>query len=178
MYVPQFRQTMRWKAYPWYLIRPIKTKKEISMKQDVEKIVGKRFEEIRGIRLHLQTSEMSWRHWIYSQSDGLEWSKPLDAFLRTNHNEEKHVYATFSYVENDIARIRENYSLVRSQLYHLINYKKTPKIYFVNIMDGNLCFQHMHHFDYLRKKYPLYIQNRVYIGDARSFTNWWLRHIM
>ncbi len=58
-------------------------------------------------------------------------------------------------------------------LHHLIIYKTTD-LYFINILDGDICNKHMDKFNYLinKTKYKD-VKKYMFVGDLYKFNEYW-----
>lgn len=71
--------------------------------------------------------------------------------------------------------LKEVYFFIKCQLEYLL-YNETDDIYFINILDGDTCFNSMDKFNYLlNKKEYKNIKKYIYIGDTYDFQNYWIK---
>lgn len=101
---------------------------------------------------------------------GYEWSETFDGKITHQNNI---YYFNLKFVCDvggaQTRTLREVYHFIKYQMKYLIKFK-TNNIYFINILDGNTCYNNMDKFNYLmnKKKYVNVIKY-IFIGSLCDF---------
>jgi hypothetical protein len=120
-------------------------------------------------RINMETNEVISRKNPMINCDGYEWSENFDGLLVKNNK----YYFNLKFVCDSggaqTRTLREVYHFIRYQLEYLIKFN-TTNIYFVNILDGDTCYNNMDKFRFLRNK-DKYVQiiKYVFIGCLYDF---------
>jgi hypothetical protein len=100
--------------------------------------------------------------------NGYEWSENFDGKIIKNNNI---VYFNLKFIcDNGGAQtrsLREVYNFIKYQIKYLIKYDSC-NIYFINILDGDTCYNNMNKFMYLLNKNKI-INKYIFIGDTHIF---------
>jgi hypothetical protein len=109
-------------------------------------------------------------------NDGFEWTEDFDGLLLLENNK---MLINFKMVcdkgGSQTRTLREVYHFIKSQLeYSLIHYNLNSNTYFINILEGDTCYNSMKYYNYLlsNKKYSK-IKNRVFVGDFVKFIDYY-----
>ena len=110
--------------------------------------------------------------------DGFEWTEDFDGVFLKNG---KKIFVNLKFVCNkggaQTRTLREVYYFISGQLKHLLlcrEKEETEEKYFLNILDGDVCFSNMNKFHYLLNK-EIYqtINKYVFVGDMHEFQKYW-----
>lgn len=124
------------------------------------------------IRINLRTSEMQEIAHPNKQNDGFDFSEDFDGVQTINNTK---IYYNLKCIVGDggnqTRSLREVYSFVEAQ--HKIAQTKKHNVYFVNILDGDVCAKHMAKFNDYQKNLPQYSNNNnIYVGDLYNYFAW------
>ena len=121
-------------------------------------------------RLNLETNEIINNKTPMIYDDGYEWSENFDGKII---NDIYTFYFNLKFVcdigGTQTRTLRETYHFIKCQLEHLIKFD-TKKIYFINILDGDTCYNNMNKYYYLlnKEKYR-HIKKYIFIGSLYEF---------
>ena len=129
------------------------------------------------IRINLRTSEMQEIAHPNKQNDGFDFSEDFDGVQKINNTK---IYYNLKCIVGDggnqTRSLREVYWFVEAQ--HKIAQTNT-NVYFVNILDGDVCAKHMNKFNDYQKNLPQYSNNdNIYVGDLHNYFTWFNRVIL
>jgi hypothetical protein len=126
------------------------------------------------IRFNHVSKEMVEKSNPMKMVDGFDWTEDFDGKIHKNNTD---YYFNMKFIcdsgGSQTRSLREVYHLIETQLEHILLFDK-KNTYFINILDGDICFSHMNKFEYLLCK-PNYAMIRpyVYVGDMKGFQEWW-----
>lgn len=128
------------------------------------------------IRINLRTSEMHEIAHPNKQDEGFDFSEDFDGVQTINNIK---IYYDLKCIVGDggnqTRSLREVYWFVEAQ--HKIAQTNT-NVYFVNILDGDVCEKHKNKFKY-QKNLPQYLNNNnIYVGDLHDYFTWFNRVIL
>ena len=118
-------------------------------------------------RFNLYSNEFTDNMHPMENKDGFEWTENLDGYLNYINN---NYYFNFKFVCDkggaQTRSLREVYHFINCQIkYVMIN--KDENICFINILDGDECYNRKEQFDYLKLK-NIY-DDKIFIGDMIEF---------
>jgi hypothetical protein len=103
-------------------------------------------------------------------NDGYEWSENFDGLILNNYNK---YYFNLKFVCDSggaqTRTLREVYHFIKYQMIYLIK-NSINNTYFINILDGDTCYNNMNKFNFLinKEKYKQVIKY-VFIGSLYDF---------
>jgi hypothetical protein len=121
-------------------------------------------------RLNMETNEIMSNKNPMTNDDGYEWSENFDGKLIINNNT---YYFNLKFVcdkgGSQTRTLREVYHFIKCMLEYLIKFK-CDDIYFINILDGDECYNNMNKFNFLisKEKYKN-ITKYIFIGSLYDF---------
>lgn len=103
-------------------------------------------------------------------NDGYEWSENFDRLLIKNNN--KYYFSLKFVCDNGGAQtrsLREVYHFIKYQMEYLIKFNM-KNIYFINILDGDTCYNNIDKFKFLtnKEKYKQVIKY-IFVGSLYDF---------
>jgi hypothetical protein len=123
------------------------------------------------IRINLRTNEIINIACPNKKNDGFDYSEDFDG-VQTIHG--KTIYVNLKCIVGkggaQTRSLREVYWFVEGQLHTL---KKTDKVYFANILDGDEAHSSMSKFEYIISL-PEFtdVRKRIYVGDLSGYFAW------
>jgi hypothetical protein len=169
---PSVLQTKDWrKSQSWYNGGK-HNECEIYQRGLIEKIIKNKLNKTND-RIYMKDMKIISKTDPMKDLDGFEWTENFDGLFNNNN---KYYFNLKFICEAGGAQtrsIREVYHFIKRMLHHLIIYK-TTNLYFINILDGDVCNKHMDKFDYLinKKKYKD-VKQYIFIGDLYEFYQYW-----
>jgi hypothetical protein len=135
----------------------------------IEKIIGKKLEKTND-RINFVSYEINNKKNLMMNDDGYEWSENFDGKIISNEN--IHYFNLKFVCDNGGSQtrtLREVYHFITYQLEYLLKYN-TPNTFFVNILDGNTCYENINKFRFLVNniKYTKIRQN-IFVGCIYEF---------
>jgi len=175
IFIPSSKiQDKNWRTIqPWY-INGKHNECEIYQRNLIQEITKQPCVKTN-MRFNIFTKEMCEKKNPMKTKDGFEWTEDMDGKINKNNND---FYFNMKFICNtggsQTRSLREVYHFIETQAEHLLLFDK-KNTYFINILDGNICFHHMDKFHYLLSK-PQYagIIQQIYTGDMKGFQEWWL----
>jgi hypothetical protein len=165
-----FYQTYNWrKNQKWYSGGKCNEceKYQINL---VQKIININLQK-SGFRFNLFTGEFKNHNYPIQNLDALEWSENMDGYFKYKNNK---YYVNLKFICGSggaqTRSLRELYHFINQQIIYL---KQHSDIYFINILDGDICYKHIKYFDYLLSKNDM-IMGKIFIGDMSEFQLWWV----
>jgi hypothetical protein len=126
-------------------------------------------------RINLETLELVQVKNPNNNPDGFNYTEDFDGIQKLN---DKTIYINMKCIVgsggSQTRSLREVYWFIKGQLDHTAKFLTTDsKIYFANILDGDIAAKHMDKFKYLINK-DCYnnIKNKVFIGNLKSYIYW------
>ena len=164
-----YYQTKNWrKNKKWY-----KTGKsnecEIYQINLIEKIINLKLNKTND-RINTETNDIIDNRNPMVNNDGYEWTENFDGKLIKN---DIIYYFNLKFVcdsgGSQTRSLREVYHFIKYQLEYLLIFK-ISNVYFINILDGNTCFNNIEKYKYLinKQKYEN-IKKYIFIGDTYEF---------
>ncbi len=172
---PSILQTKDWrKSQSWYNGGK-HNECEIYQRGIIEKIIKYKLNKAND-RIYMRDMQIISKSDPMKDDDGFEWTENFDGVINININNNKYYFNLKFICEAGGAQtrsIREVYHFIKRMLHHLIIYK-TTNLYFINILDGDICNKSMSKFNYLlnKKKYKN-VNKFVFIGDLYEFNKYW-----
>lgn len=129
-------------------------------------------------RLKIDTFDIINKYNPMINDNGYEYTENFDSKLLYNNNI---LYFNFKFVCDvggfQTRTLREVYYFIIYQLEYLLKNDKN-NTYFINILDGDTCYNNMNKFLYLqnKEKYKKVINN-IFIGDLHNFQKYYLKYI-
>lgn len=135
----------------------------------IEKIIKEKLNKTND-RINMETNEIINKKNPNVNDDGYEWIENFDGKLVKNNNI---YYFNLKFVcDNGGAQtrtLREVYHFIKYQLEYLVKFK-INNVYFINILDGNTCYNNMNKYKYLinKEKYKN-VNKNIFIGSLYDF---------
>lgn len=166
-------QTKEWRcAQPWYMGGKA-TECEKYQASQISSITCLKLEKVRK-RLNISTLEMAVVPNVLRLENGFEWTEDFDFYQTITEYE---LYYNLKFIVGtggaQTRSLREVYHFIECQCKFLNNIVG-QKVYFINILDGDICYTHMNKFKYLQSKYA---DDRIFIGDMKTFLVWFNKTI-
>lgn len=166
-----YYQTKHWrKARNWYNNGKSNECEKYQLK-NIEKIINLDIEKTNE-RINIETLKIINKRNPLKENNGFEWTEDFDAKINNNNNI---YYFNLKFVcSNGGAQTR-----TLREVYHFINYQlqfikcnKTKNIFFINILDGDTCYNNINKFNYLLNKKIYEKQKKyIFIGSLYDFQN-------
>ena len=164
-----YYQTKNWrKNKKWY-----KTGKsnecEIYQINLIEKIINLKLNKTND-RINTETNNIIDNRNPLVNNDGYEWTENFDRKIIKN---EIIYYFNLKFIcdngGSQTRSLREVYHFIKYQLEYLLIFK-ISNVYFINILDGNTCYNNMEKYKYLinKQKYEN-IKKYIFVGDTYEF---------
>lgn len=128
-------------------------------------------------RFNIETNEIIENRNPMINEDGYEWTENFDGKINKNKNT---YYFNLKFVcdsgGSQTRTLREIYHFIKYQLEYLIKFEKT-NIYFINILDGDTCYNNMNKYNFLlnKEKYKN-VKKYVFINDLYHFQKWYIKN--
>lgn len=174
-YVPSKLMTKEWrKSQIWY--KGGKTNEcEIKQREWSETIVGTRINKTN-IRLNKRTLEMKLYNTPNKFEDGFDWTEDFDGLISNTDTE---IYFNFKMCISSggaqTRTLREVSVHIETQLKYL-NKLDTINVYFINILDGDICYRHRDKYEYLLNLTDYKdVKEYVFVGDTFEFNDWYTK---
>lgn len=135
----------------------------------IEKIISIKLSKTND-RINIETIKIIENRNPMINNDGYEWSENFDGKIIKNN---KIYYFNLKFVCDfggaQTRTLREVYYFIKYQIKYLVN-SNTCDTYFINILDGNTCYNNMEKFMYLlnKKKYRCFTKY-IFIGNLYEF---------
>lgn len=128
------------------------------------------------LRLNIETLEMTEKKHFMKNEDAFDWTENFDG-IQQLENDNTLLYCLKMICDkggSQTRSLREVYHFVKTQLEYLVKNNPNNYKHFVNILDGDTCFQTMKMFEYLleKEKYKN-IKSFVFVGDMHKFEKWY-----
>lgn len=165
-------QTKNWrKNQSWYKGGK-KNECEIFQRTNLEKLFGKLITKTN-FRLNYELNDIIEKAYPLKEVNGYEYTENFDGILM---NEGKTLLFNLKFVCGEggvqTRTLREVYHFIQAQLKYLLC-KGESKFYFINILEGDVCYKNQIKFRYLcNKKEYKDICDRVFVGDFLEFKQW------
>jgi len=122
------------------------------------------------MRLNAETLEFKNVLKPFTRNDGYEWTENFDGYYKNDIE----YYFNLKFVCDEggsqTRTLKEVYHFIKTQAKYLL--KNPGNIKFINILDGDNCFNNMDKFNYILEKNKEIKQN-IFIGDLHSFQLFW-----
>lgn len=121
-------------------------------------------------RINMETNEIINKKNPIVNNDGYEWSENFDGKIIKNNNI---YYFNLKFVCDSggaqTRTLREVYHFIKYQMEYLIKFNMS-NIYFINILDGDTCYNSMNKYNFLinKEKYKNIIKY-IFIGSLYDF---------
>jgi hypothetical protein len=170
--VPSYLQTKDWrKKQKWYINgkhNECETYQKslllnIITKSNIKELYFKTYE-----RINLENYEITIMKNPLNENNGLEYTEDFDAKILLKNNNLLYINLKFICDKGGMQTrsLREVYHFVKAQLEYLKK-KNNDKIYFINICDGDTCFDFRQYFAYLINN-----KKNCYFFDMHDFRLW------
>jgi hypothetical protein len=172
-------QTKKWrKEQKWYK-NGKSNECEKFQRKNLETFLGVKIEKTT-YRISTSTLELKKNPRPMINNDGFEWTEDFDGILTLNTHKMLFNFKIICDKGGSQTRtLREVYHFIKSQLdYSLLNLDKSNNdknsIYFINILEGDTCYNSMKYYNYLlsNQKYSK-IKNKVFVGDFVKFIDYY-----
>ena len=146
---------------------------EIYQKEIIEQIIKQKCNKTND-RINTNNLEILIKININRCKDGFEWTENFDGIVNYIN---KCYYFNLKFVcdkgGSQTRTLREVYYFIKYQLENLLKFKSN-NIFFINILDGDTCYNCMDKFKYLssKKEYNSIIKY-IFIGDMFKFQIFW-----
>lgn len=136
----------------------------------IEKIISLKLNKTND-RINMDTFKIITNKNPMIYENGFEFTENFDGFIKKNNI---NYYFNLKFVCDQggaqTRTLREVYHFIHCQLEYLLLNKINT--YFINILDGNTCYQHLDKFKYLlNKKKFINICKFIFIGDLHQYQN-------
>ncbi len=128
-------------------------------------------------RIHLRTHKLVAISFPNKQIDGFDYSEDFDGIQTIASCK---IFVNLKCIVgkggSQTRSLREVYWFIEGQLNVLKNTESIENLFFANILDGDEAFCHFSKFEYL-VSLPEYknVKNNIYIGDLKSYMDWFKR---
>ena len=135
----------------------------------IEKIINLKLNKTND-RINTETNNIIDNRNPLVNNDGYEWTENFDGKLIKNNII---YYFNLKFVcdsgGSQTRSLREVYNFIKYQLEYLLIFK-ISNVYFINILDGNTCYNNMEKYKYLinKQKYEN-IKKYIFVGDTYGF---------
>lgn len=169
-------QTKNWrKNQKWY--RGGKHNEcELYQRSLIEKITQKKCNK-SDKRINIITKKIIDKKYPMKEVDGFEWTEDFDGHIEL---EKKELFFNLKIICDaggaQTRSLREVYHFITCQLDHLVENNEAFGInkYFINILDGNTCYNSASKFEYLfNKPQYQYVKQYIFVGDMQKFQDKW-----
>lgn len=126
------------------------------------------------IRINMESYDLEHETSPLKKLNGFEYTENFDGIIK---NKDLKIFFNLKFICDQGGAqnrsLREVYIFVKAQLNFLKN-NNNSKTYFVNILDGDTCFNHIDKFDYLIKNNKDQdIIKYIFVGDMNLFQDFW-----
>ena len=182
IFIPSKHMTKEWrKLQSWYKGGK-KNECEIKQREWSESIVGTIINKTK-IRLNKRSLEMKIKKTPNKFEDGFDWTEDFDGLIS---NIDKKFYFNFKMCicsgGAQTRTLREVFTHIETQLNYLNKLKETStkldtiNEYFINILDGDICYHHRDKFEYLLNLSVFEeVKKYVFVGDTFEFNDWYTK---
>jgi hypothetical protein len=154
------------------------SKPERYQKQVIEKITKEKCLKTH-IRINLRTHTLKCIPHPNTKKDGFDYTEDFDGY-QCIHSKDIYYYLKCIVGKGgaQTRSLREVYWFIQGQLSYLLH-EETNHIYFVNILDGDVCHSYMDKYNYLLtlEEYKD-IYTKIYVGDLFGFSKWFQQFII
>lgn len=111
--------------------------------------------------------------------DGFEWTENFDGYMKSK---DRDFYFNLKIICNSggaqTRYLRNVYHFMNSQLHHLSKYEYlNKKVYFINILDGDVCYKNIDKFYFLINKAEFKsVKKNIFVGDMSEFQKYWNKY--
>ena len=148
---------------------------EIYQRGLIEKIIKKKLDKTYD-RINMDTCEIISNKCPMKNDDGFEWTEDFDGKIINNNI----FYFNLKFIcdigGSQTRTLCNVYNFIKYQIYYLLKFRK-DKIYFINILDGDTCYNNMNKFKYLLNKYPN-INKYIFIGSLYDFQKYYQNYLI
>ena len=146
---------------------------EIYQRQLIEEITNLKCNKTNQ-RINMVNLEITNKSNPLHDNDGFEWSEDFDGLIvEKNINYLFNLKFICGQGGSQTRSLREVYHFIKSQLDLLLK-NKNNNTYFINILDGDICFKNMDKFNYLLdKKEYINVKKYLFISDMYNFKKFW-----
>jgi len=127
-------------------------------------------------RIHINTKKLYDVNFPLKKSDGFEWTENFDGYLENNKEDYYFNLKIICHTGGAQTRYMRNvYHFMSNQLQYLSKYEYLHKnVYFINILDGDVCYKHIDKFYFLVNK-PEFksVKENIFVGDMSQFQEYW-----
>jgi hypothetical protein len=167
-------------------------KSEKFQREKIEKSTGINCENIRGYRINQRFKYMEIKPQPFKEFYGFDYTEDFDG-LQLFAN--KKVFVNFKNVcgsgGSQNRTMREVYHFIEAQCKTISNFNNgsvllyddensmTPMtdVYFANILDGDEIEKNFNKYQYLFVHYPIYAQDRIFVGTSDEYEKWFINNI-
>lgn len=159
------------KNQPWY-IDGKRNECEIYQRTQIESITNNQCPKTSE-RINMETNDIIECSNPMTREDGFYWTEDFDG---KQIYTDRDLYYNFKMCigsgGGQTRTLREVAHFIEYQLKYNLKHKYDIK-YFVNILDGDICYKHYQKYFYIlnKEKYK-HVKNFVYIGDTYGFIDW------
>ena len=127
------------------------------------------------MRINMERGIMDNKSKPYNEPGGFEWTEDFDGIQRFNDTK---FYINLKWVVeaggSQTRTLKLVYEFIKGQMLVINNLGVGEDVYFVNILDGEICATNMHHFEYLFSRFGHgeHIRSRIYVGDLFGYFEW------
>ena len=164
-----YYQTKNWRKNKKWYKKGKSNECEIYQINLIEKIINIKLNKTND-RINTETNNIIDNRNPLVNSDGYEWTENFDGKIIKN---EIIYYFNLKFVcdsgGSQTRSLREVYHFIKYQLEYLLIFK-ISNVYFINILDGNTCYNNMEKYKYLinKQKYEN-IKKYIFVGDTYEF---------
>lgn len=130
-------------------------------------------------RIHSHSKILHDVNFPLKNNDGFEWTENFDGYLENNKKDYYFNLKTICHTGGAQTRYMRNvYHFMNSQMQYLSNYYNLNKnIYFMNVLDGDACYNHIDKFHFLINK-PEFksVKDNIFVGDMNQFQDYWNKY--
>jgi len=166
-------QTKEWRKQQTWYKGGKHNECEIYQRELLTNIVKSKINYNTCLRINIDSYELCKLKNPHTTNTGFEWTEDFDCYFE----HERKYYINLKFVCDkggaQTRTLKEVYNFINCQLQHILKYRSDDK-YFINILDGNTCFNNIDKFTYLlnKEKYKD-IRKYVFIGDTYKFQKYW-----
>lgn len=178
-YVSSEHHTKEWRTNQDWYDTGKRNECEIFQRKCIASVIGTHCPRSNNVRINFMSKELQSVATPLKEVDGLEWTEDFDGVHRLGGTT---YYFNFKFVCEaggaQTRTLRETYHFILVQLEHLVKNQDTSRnVYFINILDGDTCFQCMPKFQYLLEKEEFVgVRDQVFVGDTKLFATFWDKH--
>ncbi len=169
-------QTKNWrKEQPWYKNGKHNECEKYQLK-NLEFLINNKIEKTND-RIYYPTNQIINSKNIFKNIDAFEYSENFDGMIIKHIKNKKIIYYyNCKFVCNSggaqVRALRETYLFIKYQFNFLNNSNDTNNTiyYFINILDGNCCYNNLNKIIHLYNLYDIDLHKYIYIGDLFNYS--------